>query len=147
MITKKQLRLAALASVSALAISGCNGERSTPPRSTATATPAAGAERKQVDPVAAAQTNSLLVAAGNGDTEAVKALLDKGVDVNSTAPDGRTALIDASYNGKTEMVKLLLEHKADPNMKKADGATAIGFARGKKYVEIVDLLRKAGAKE
>src|ERR1700704_243848 len=53
-----------------------------------------------------------------GDTAAVKALLDRGVNANTKDPDGRTPLSEAAYYGHTEIAKLLLDHGADVFAKK-----------------------------
>ena len=44
--------------------------------------------------------------------EAVKMLLDLGIDVNAADTDGRTALHGAAHKGRNEVVKLLVEHGA-----------------------------------
>ena len=56
-------------------------------------------------------------AARRGDVAAVKALLDKGVDVNAKTHYGATALSYACDKGHTEVVRLLLDRGADPNSK------------------------------
>jgi len=58
----------------------------------------------------------LLVAARNGDTETVKALVAKGVDVNARrTPEGWTALHFAASGAHLEIVEILLAARADPN--------------------------------
>ena len=92
----------------------------------------------------------LLDAATKGDLKLVKELLGKGAYVNVRDPDGRTPLTEAIWSNNVELVKLLLEHGANPNSKKNDGATPLSIALGRAYgqprQEIVELLKKAGAK-
>jgi ankyrin repeat protein len=57
----------------------------------------------------------LWAAVRNGDTNAAKALLEKGTDVNAKNEIGITALWIAASKGKLEVVELLLEHGADVN--------------------------------
>jgi ankyrin repeat protein len=52
-----------------------------------------------------------------GKTEAVKKLLDEGVDVNSNIETGWTPLYEATSYGNTEIVRLLLDRGADANAK------------------------------
>ncbi len=100
----------------------------------------------------------LMRAALEGKTEAVKALLESGADVNAKDDEGRTALMFAVTNMQTDSVKALLEHGADVNVRANDGAdvsgrfietgkTALMLAKEKGYTEIASLLQAAGAKE
>ncbi len=90
---------------------------------------------------------ALVDAAGKGDNEMVKGLIDKGTPVNGLDEGGNSALAAASYGGKTDTVKLLLEKGANPNIKKADGETALSLATAQKHAEIVTLLNAATAKQ
>jgi hypothetical protein len=85
-------------------------------------------------------------AARKGDVAAVKALLDKGVDVNAKTNYGATALSYACDKGHVEVVKLLIERGADPNVKDTFyGEVPLGWALGKGHAEIVRLLIEHGA--
>ncbi|MEJ7617245.1 MAG: ankyrin repeat domain-containing protein [Pyrinomonadaceae bacterium] len=55
-----------------------------------------------------ADVQSLIHAAGAGDTEAVRSILSAGLDVNTAKSGGETALIRAAGNGHAEAVRLLL---------------------------------------
>jgi ankyrin repeat protein len=55
----------------------------------------------------------------NGQTEAVKLLLEKCTDPNLQTTDGSTALIWAAGKGQTEVVKLLLQKGANANLRDA----------------------------
>src|SRR5580704_12037431 len=57
----------------------------------------------------------LWAAVRNGDAKAVKALLQKGADVNAKNEIGITALWIAASKGQQDIVEVLLEHKADVN--------------------------------
>ncbi len=90
--------------------------------------------------------DELLAAARKGDVAAVKALIDKGVDVNSKSPYGSTALFFAADRGHTEVARVLLEHGANPNVKDTFyNATALTWAASKDRVEIVKMLLAKGA--
>lgn len=58
---------------------------------------------------------ALMAAAGNGDLDAVKCLLNHGADVQARLSNGYTALIGAAIAGNAQLVALLLERGADPN--------------------------------
>jgi hypothetical protein len=90
--------------------------------------------------------DELFNAARRGDVATVKALLDKGVDVNTKFRYGATALSYASDKGHLEVVKLLLERKANANVKDTFyGATPLIWAAQKGYAKIVEALLDAGA--
>ena len=59
----------------------------------------------------------LISAAQRGDLEAVRALLDRGVDVNSESRYGATPLAFAVNRGNEELARLLLERGADVDAK------------------------------
>jgi hypothetical protein len=85
-------------------------------------------------------------AARKGDTVAVKALLDKGVDVNAKTRYGATALSYACDKGHVEVVKLLIERGADVNSKDTFyGEVPLGWALSHEHVQIVKLLLDKGA--
>ena len=74
-----------------------------------------------------------------GDADEVKALLDRGVNVNAGDADGRTPLTEAAFYGRTDVAKLLLDRGADVFAKKNDGATVSAVAAGHKEIaEMID---------
>ena len=93
-----------------------------------------------------------------GHTEVTKLLIEKGADVNAKTKLGLTTLHEAALRGHKELALLLIEKGADLNMKtEADvsltpshrskgGYTPLDVAVLKNEQEIVDLLRKHGAK-
>ena len=90
--------------------------------------------------------DQLWEATRKGDTVAVKALLDKGADVNAKFRYGATALFKAAERGHTEVVKLLIERGADVKVKDTFyGATALTWALNGKHIEVVRVLLDKGA--
>ena len=85
-------------------------------------------------------------AARKGDTAALKAQLDKGVDVNSKWRYDQTALFMAARAGHLEAVKLLLERGANADAKDSFySMTALSGAAEKGNAELVKLLVMKGA--
>ncbi len=101
----------------------------------------------------------LHVAAEMGNTDAVAAMLDRGIDVDAGSDIGATALSYAASRGQNEAVALLLEHGADVNARNRVGQTALGlavlannFARHRDYLAaghdaVIRLLEDAGGTE
>lgn len=80
------------------------------------------------------------VAASVGATEALVALLDAGVDVDSLDGASGHALLWAAYYGQTEAAQLLLDHGSDPTL--VDGSThnASTRAAGQGFDDLAALL-------
>ena len=94
-------------------------------------------------------TTPLMDAAEEGDINTVKALLDKGEDVNKTGPH-YTALMVASARGRTDVVKLLIDRGADVNVKVTIDnldCTILEVAKRAGNREVIQLIEKAGVKE
>src|ERR1700736_4538957 len=72
--------------------------------------------------------SALVDAARNGDKAALRALLQKKVDVNATEADGATALHWASYRDDVESADLLLRAGANVNAANDLGATPLWAA-------------------
>lgn len=85
----------------------------------------------------------LMLAAFRGDAAAVRALLERGADVNARDKDGDTALMFAAYKGHTEIVSLLLERGANVYARARNGWTAKRAAQSGLHTEVVILLRRA----
>jgi hypothetical protein len=118
---------------------------------------------------------ALMYASLTGQTHVMNQLVARGADVNRKTPKGVTALLQAVKFGDPEAVRLLLSNGADPNPRDGDGLSALKWARlrlsmappGRSVVrmaerlpsgdlsystkeelrEVIELLKKAGAKE
>lgn len=85
-------------------------------------------------------------AAQNGDREAVRALLKKGLDVNEAQGDGTTALHWAAMKGDAEMAQMLIVAGANVRATTRLGSyTPLYLAAKGGYSEIVAALLAAGA--
>ncbi len=94
----------------------------------------------------AAEADLRLTEAARGqDIEAVRTLLDEGVDVNTPQGDGATALSWASYWDDVEMADLLIRAGAEANIANQLGVTPLALACGNRSAEMVETLLKAGA--
>ncbi len=86
----------------------------------------------------------LLEALQKGDLEAVKTLIEEGVNVNLIR-DGVTPLMIASSAGRTEIAEAILQAGVNVNEKSDDGWTALHKAAfDQKGPAIVDLLMQSG---
>jgi ankyrin repeat protein len=84
-------------------------------------------------------------AALDGQTETVKALLQKGADMNARNLEGRTALMFAVINLRTASVKTLLQFGADVNVQAHCGCTPLMLAACSGDVGITKALLNGGA--
>ena len=83
-----------------------------------------------------------------GKKDMVELLINKGADVNAKDISGNTALSWAVHHGYTDIVKMLLAKGADVNAKNPYIIeTVLETAIAACFTDIVDLLRKHGAKE
>ena len=89
---------------------------------------------------------SLVGAVMNGDTEAVRALLAAGANVNQGS-GGPTPLILSIVFGRTQIMTLLLEAGADPQQRDSLGLNAIDWAQRKGFAEGVKLLTQRQAQK
>src|SRR5215831_384317 len=93
-------------------------------------------------------SDRLLEAAQRSDPAAMRAVLAKGIDVNTKFHYGTTALLYAAQKGNPEIVKMLLDHGADVNVKETlSGMTPIMFAAFKGHTTIVRMLLDRGVAE
>jgi hypothetical protein len=92
--------------------------------------------------------DQLYEAVRKGDAAEVKALLDKGADVNAKFRYGATALFKAAERGNTEVVKLLLERGADVTVKDTFyQATAMTWALDKKHIGVIRAILEKDASD
>ena len=122
---------------------------------------------------------SLIVAAGSGNVNVVRNLLDSGANPHADTVEGKTAMRsaidsahepDANYvrivglfidhgadvnqalrvaidNDKPAIVQLVISKGADVNQRYPDGGTPLSDAKRDNCVEIIKLLKKAGARK
>ena len=93
----------------------------------------------------AAQQPALVDAARNGDTTALRALLQKRADVNAAAGDGTTALHWASFRDDLETAELLIRAGAKVNAATDLGVTPLWNASQNGSDAMVRRLLQAGA--
>lgn len=143
MLTVRQLLPLALS----IALAGCASEGVQSDASQSkTSTETAGTPAGDAIVPLTEQEAALLAAAAKGDTDAVKALLDKGTRVDARDQEGGTALGHAVWFGHLETVRLLIDRGADVNARKRDGATPVQLASWSNHPEIAEMLTKAGAR-
>ena len=94
---------------------------------------------------AATQDLRLVNAAAEQDAQAVRALLDEGVDVNTPRADGAAALLWAAHWGDLDTVNLLLRLGADVNAADDHGVTPLERAAENASTAMVETLLAAGA--
>ena len=80
-----------------------------------------------------------------GHTAAVKALLDRGAEVNPNDNSGWTPLMEAAFAGHADTIRALLERGADVNVKDRTGWTPLMEAASKGHLEAVKALLAYGA--
>src|SRR5262245_6481159 len=88
---------------------------------------------------------ALVVAARDGDFEAVRTLIAKGVNVNELARDGSTALLWAVHQGDVKMVRALISTGANFNTPNRYGVSPLLEASRAGDAAIIGELLKAGA--
>jgi ankyrin repeat protein len=91
------------------------------------------------------ERSALITAAKNSDRVALRALIEKNVDVNVAEGDGSTALIWASHRDDLESADLLIRAGANVNAANDLGVTALWPASLNGNAAIVQTLMAAGA--
>ncbi|WP_265029658.1 ankyrin repeat domain-containing protein [Wolbachia endosymbiont (group A) of Philonthus cognatus] len=82
-------------------------------------------------------------AAGEGNVDIAKFLLERGAYIYSQDNRNRQPLHYAVKTGKLDIVKLLLDGGANPNVKDMDDQTPLNLATQKGYLDIVEILKPA----
>jgi ankyrin repeat protein len=88
---------------------------------------------------------SIMVCAMDGGFEAVRFIVEKGVDLNVANSNNWTTLHQAIWANNEEVVKLLLEHGANCNISDNAGRSSLRNAITAEKSNLVDLLLKHGA--
>ncbi len=83
---------------------------------------------------------NLLVAAAQGDTDLVAALIENGVDANAINALGRTSIVAAAWRGHHHIVRLLIKTGVEIDAADNQGRTALYWAAINGYPEIVETL-------
>ena len=92
--------------------------------------------------------NPLIAAAFGPHIGTMRILMKGGADIDAKGSMwGKTPLMTMSEWGSDIAVRALLEVGADVNMKNSRGATALSLAKKKRHTKVIELLKKAGAKE
>ena len=87
----------------------------------------------------------LTKAAGNGDLECVRYLVERGAKVNVGGPRNTSPLMFAARGGYLSCVDWLLEHGAEVNWRDDFGESALFEAASGKHFEVTELLLDRGA--
>ena len=87
----------------------------------------------------------LMRASGSGNLRAVQLLISRDAKVDLTEKHGWTALFWATYRGHKDIVRELIAQGANVFQKANDDRSVVDIARSQKYVDIIELLKQAGA--
>ena len=85
---------------------------------------------------------NLIYAASCGDIDEIKRIEAKGVDLNVSDYDGRTALHLAASEGQFEVVDYLIKRKVNVNAKDRWGGTPLKDAKKSNHVDICNKIEK-----
>jgi ankyrin repeat protein len=88
----------------------------------------------------------LIYAATGGHDEMVRFLLDQGARIDATSPNGTSALMMAVREDKFSTAALLIARGADVNLRNENGATALAWAERSGDRELIQRLKRAGAR-
>jgi len=88
---------------------------------------------------------ALLLCARGGNVKAIKALLDRGANLQHVNKSGMNALMIAILHNRVAVVEMLLSHAVNPNHKNQDGNTALHIAARCGYLRLVKLLLPSNA--
>lgn len=97
--------------------------------------------------VAGELEDRLINEAINGNADAVRALLNKGADVNAKDGNAETVLMKAAYYGYADVVRVLIEKGASVEAKNNSGETALQLAGKRNQSAVVQLLQQALSKD
>lgn len=86
-------------------------------------------------------TTFLIIAAGNGHLEVVKALIKHKAQVDKADSFNATALMAAAANGSLDVVEFLLAKGANPKAKDKDGKDVLANAKDGGNADVVKLIQ------
>ena len=86
-------------------------------------------------------------AAIGGHIDVIKLLLKYGAKINFQDEYGYTAIFFAIENGRIDAVRVLIDNGADLNIKTIEGANPHYWAKKFNKYEMLDILKRSGAKE
>ncbi len=81
-----------------------------------------------------------------GDLDEVKAILKKGVGVNSKSKTGATALHWAAFKGHYDIAQYLIQNGANVNALTDKGSTPLRLATTHKQKKVIKLLKQNGGR-
>ena len=87
----------------------------------------------------------LIAAAGAGDVDEIKRLIDAGANPSAADARGRSAVLLSAINGHDEAADTLLRRGANVDTADADGKSALMWASDEGHVPVAKLLLKRGA--
>jgi ankyrin repeat protein len=88
---------------------------------------------------------ALMLAAGEGNVDAIRSLIAAGASVDAQSKSGFTPLLFAVRNAQLDAARLLLEHGADANDIAPDGTSALNVAVLNAFYEVASVLLDHGA--
>ena len=88
---------------------------------------------------------SLIWASGNGYTDVVEYLIEKGANINQKMREDVTPLMWACVKEQIDIMELLIKKGADINVKDEEGDTPLMHASNYGYMDIVEMLVEKGA--
>ncbi|QJX48962.1 hypothetical protein HMJ29_19435 [Hymenobacter taeanensis] len=86
-------------------------------------------------------TTFLIIAAGHGQLDVVKALVKHKAQVDKTDSFAATALMAAAANGSLDVVEFLLANGANPKAKDKDGKDVLANAKEGGNADVVKLIQ------
>ncbi|UYZ63773.1 ankyrin repeat domain-containing protein [Hymenobacter weizhouensis] len=86
-------------------------------------------------------TTFLIIAAGNGHLDVVKALVKNKAAIDKPDSFNATALMAAAAQGSAEVVEFLLTSGANPKLKDKDGKDALSNAKESGNADVVKLIQ------
>ena len=89
-------------------------------------------------------SDDVFSAAGGGDLEKLKRLIEGGEDVNQRRVGEWTPLMEAAAYGQADCVEWLIKNGAQLDLKDSDGNTALHWAAFKGHLEVMKRLVEAG---